>query len=111
MPPPVTNIFARTPAGGKSEEFVTLLKTPGLRLEQILSHGQPTAADHWYDQVQPEWVVLLQGTARLRFEGDGLLVLAGGDSILIPARSRHRVESCSHDACWLALHFSAGPPH
>jgi cupin 2 domain-containing protein len=110
MLPPVTNIFERTPAGGKREELITLLKTPGLRLEQILSHGQATAADHWYDQDQPEWVVLLEGTATLRFEGDGLLGLAAGDSILIPVRSRHRVESCSQDARWLALHFSAGTP-
>ena len=106
MLPPVTNIFGDTPAGGNREELITLLETPGLRLEQILSHGQATVADHWYDQEQPEWVVLLQGTAMLRFDGDGLLGLAAGDSILIPARSRHRVESCSQDARWLALHFS-----
>jgi cupin 2 domain-containing protein len=109
MLPTVANIFERFPAdGGESEQLVTLLKTSGLRLEKIFSHGHATATGFWYDQEQPEWVVLLKGTAKLRFEGDEVLELAAGDSILIPARSKHRVESCSQDALWLALHFHEG---
>lgn len=110
MLPPVENIFERVLGGEGREQLVTLLEAPGLRLEHILSHGQATAVDDWYDQLQPEWVVLLQGTAKLRFEGDGMLELTSGDSILIPAHARHRVESCSQDARWLALHFQVGVP-
>jgi len=106
MLPPVSNIFERAPSGEGREELITLLETPGFRLEHIFSNGHATAMDHWYDQQQPEWVALLEGTARLRFEGDGMLELKAGDSILIPARSKHRVESCSREARWLALHFN-----
>ena len=89
---------------------MTLLETPYLKLEHILSHGEPTAVNYWYDQQQPEWVVLLRGKAKLKFEGDEMLELTAGDFILIPARSKHRVESCSYDALWMALHFHAGVP-
>ena len=35
------------------------------------------------------------------------LSLKAGDYLLIPARARHRVASCSQDALWLALHVKA----
>jgi len=34
------------------------------------------------------------------------VLLKSGDFLTIPARARHRVESVSSDAIWLALHFS-----
>lgn len=44
-----------------------MLEKPGLRIERIISTGQSSAPDFWYDQPEAEWVVLLSGAARLRF--------------------------------------------
>jgi cupin 2 domain-containing protein len=52
-----------------------------------------------------EWVLLARGEAVLRFENGEPIPLKAGDHLLIPARQKHRVESTSADALWLALHF------
>jgi cupin 2 domain-containing protein len=87
------------------EIISTLLQTPAFRLEQIHSHGQPTPPGDWYDQPEPEWVLLLRGQATLRFETGELVELQAGDFLLIPASVRHRVDACSDDTVWLALHY------
>jgi cupin 2 domain-containing protein len=85
-----------------------LLATSALRLERIVSDGHATPPGEWYDQERDEWVVLLQGGAGLRFEGeDRVLVMQPGDYVLIPAHRRHRVEwtEGAQKSIWLALHF------
>lgn len=109
-PSRISNIFTPPPAGDAGEQLTTLLETPDFRLEHIVSNGQATKTGWWYDQPGPEWVMLLRGTAKLRFEGEGPLDLNPGDALLIPAHSKHRVESCSPDALWLALHFRPHQP-
>jgi cupin 2 domain-containing protein len=104
MPPVVKNLL-ESPAG-VTETFQTLLDLPGTRLEQIVSNGEASAEGFWYDQKNPEWVLLVRGEAILRFDPGGDVPLKAGDFLLIPANTRHRVESVSADAVWLALHFS-----
>ena len=105
MPPVVKNLMESPP--GETETFRTLLDLPGIRLEQIVSNGQASAEGFWYDQKQTEWVMLVRGTAVLRFDPGGDVALKSGDFLLIPANTRHRVESVSIDAIWLAVHFQA----
>jgi len=105
MPPVVKNLMESPPA--ETETFQTLLDLPGIRLEQIVSNGQASAEGFWYDQKEPEWVMLVRGEAMLRFDPGGDTQLKTGDFLLIPANTRHRVESVSADAIWLALRFSA----
>jgi len=90
------------PAGG--EEIKTVFTAEGVRIEQIVSHGQPSPEGFWYDQPDAEWVVLLKGFATLSVEGEGNVELGAGDYVLIPAHVRHRVERVSVDALWLAVH-------
>ncbi|MCC5851006.1 MAG: cupin domain-containing protein [Verrucomicrobia bacterium] len=97
------NLFEHTQA--KGETFDTLLETDGLRLERIVSRGQPGGPNDWYDQDRPEWVALLQGEAVLAFDPGEPVTLRAGDTLLIPAHRPHRVASVSDDALWLALHF------
>jgi len=104
MPPAVKNLM-ESPAG-ETETFRTLLDLSGIRLEQIVSHGQASAEGFWYNQKEPEWVMLVRGEAVLRFDPSGDVTLKTGDFLLIAANTRHRVESVSTDAVWLALHFS-----
>ena len=101
------NLLAELPPERTQEVFETLLQAPGLRLERIVSRGQATPAGQWYDQPQAEWVLLLSGSAGLRFADEAeTRTLRPGDYVLIPAHARHRVEwtSSNPPAIWLALH-------
>lgn len=105
MLPEIRNIFAVTGVAQNAEQVNLLLRTPHLRLEQIVSYGTPSAENFWYDQDDTEWVLLAKGEAVLEFEGKKLVKLNAGDYLEIPAHEKHRVESCSDDAVWLALFF------
>ena len=98
--------FYAPPTG--PELFETLLSTPGLKVERILSRGHTTPDKEWYDQDQDEWVILLQGQATLLFDDDSTTDLGPGDYLLIPAHTRHRVIHTSTEppCVWLAIHFS-----
>jgi cupin 2 domain-containing protein len=104
--PELANLFADVP-NHLPEEVVQLLVTRSqVRFERIVSHGQSSPEGFWYDQPQHEFVVLLQGAARLRFE-DELLELTPGSCVDIPAHRRHRVEWTAPDQAtiWLAIHY------
>ena len=90
---PAENIFAEIPDNLKDELIEAILQTPGLRIERIVSHGQSSPEGFWYDQEDNEWVILITGSAKLRFEGqEDLLVLKPGDYIRIDRHQRHRLE-------------------
>jgi cupin 2 domain-containing protein len=104
----VANLFDPTPSGVTAEFLQVLLETGDFRLERIVSAGQATPPGEWYDQDAHEWVVLLSGSAGLRFEDEPEpRVLSPGDYLLIPAHRRHRVEWTDPEAptVWLALHY------
>ncbi|CAL1239086.1 cupin domain-containing protein [Candidatus Methylocalor cossyra] len=110
MVPSPVSLFANLPEALPEERCDTLLETPGFRLERILSRGHRTPAGEWYDQPLDEWVLLLQGQARLTIEGRAApLELSPGDAVHLPAHCRHRVDWTLPDCTtvWLALHFSA----
>jgi cupin 2 domain-containing protein len=101
------NLFAAIPERLAGEEISTLLTTPGLRIERIVSHGQASPPGFWYDQPQAEWVIVLAGRAELRFEDDDATMRMGpGDWLHIPPHRRHRVEwtDPTQATIWLAVH-------
>jgi cupin 2 domain-containing protein len=110
--PQVCNLLSALPTQLAAEQFDTLLRGKAFRLERIVSLGQASPPDFWFDQPQDEWVLLLQGSAGLSFAGEEqLIVLAAGDCLRIPAGQRHRVEWTdpqSHTV-WLALHYADAP--
>lgn len=102
------NLFAALPKNLPDELIENLVEQPGIRLERIVSTGHVTPEGEWYDQESDEWVVLLTGSAKLRFEApDETLSLSSGDYVMIDAHRRHRVEWTDPDepTVWLALHF------
>ncbi len=102
------NLFADLPARLAHEQVTTLVSTPAVRIERIVSCGQASAADFWYDQPQAEWVIVLAGAATVTFAGDAAVVrLAPGDYLHIPARHRHRVDwtDPAQATVWLAVHY------
>ncbi len=103
------NLFSDLPSELPNEYFETLAAGGQTRVERIVSLGHTTAEDFWYDQTEHEFVVVLRGAARLRFEGDDEPVeLRPGDYLTIPAHRRHRVDWTTSDepTVWLAVFFS-----
>jgi cupin 2 domain-containing protein len=100
------NLVAPIPDGSADEFVETLLDSPNLRIERIVSQGHASPPGFWYDQEQNEFVAVLAGAARLQFE-DELVELKAGDSINIPAHRRHRVEWTTSDGptVWLAVYY------
>src|ERR1700746_466073 len=103
------NLFADVTAASAGEEaFCEIISRPGLKIERIISQGQVSPTDFWYDQAWNEWVIVLKGSATLQFEGESTTRALGvGDHVFIPARKRHRVEWTEPQAptVWLAVHF------
>ena len=104
--PDLRNLLQPLPTRLDAEIFETVMAAPGLRVERILSQGQSSPPDVWYDQDEAEWVVVLQGRARLQFE-TGMVALAAGDALNIPAHVRHRVDWTDPDqvTVWLAVFY------
>ena len=101
------NLFEGFEARATQERFDALLTLPGLRIERIVSTGQAGAEGQWYDQPQTEWVVLLSGSAVLRFEDEAApRILRPGDWMTISPHRRHRVEAtdAATPSVWLAVH-------
>ena len=90
---------AAAPAGG--ERFTTLAELHGVTIEQILSGElveQPS-----FDQAHDEWVLVVDGGAQLRVDGD-LVELEAGDWLLLPAGCPHTVLETRPGTSWIAVH-------
>lgn len=95
------NVREGIPESLPEELTQTLVTRPNTRIERILSRGQASPPDFWYDQAQHEFVLLVSGRAILEFEtsrGDiesgserRHVELGPGDWIQIDARVKHRV--------------------
>jgi len=102
------NLLRDLPDAGASEITDALVARPGLRIERIVSFGQASPEGFWYDQDEAEWVVLLAGAARLRFEDETQArALGPGDWVEIAAHRRHRVEwtEPGQPTIWLAVFY------
>lgn len=105
------NLFEGLAVPAAGEVFEDLLVLPGaggagagrVRIERIRSSAAPEPV--LYDQSQDEWVLLLQGRARLWVAGTETM-LGPGDYLFIPAHTPHRVlETSETPPClWLAVH-------
>ena len=103
------NLLKNIPAELPNELLETLVSSADLQIERIVSKGHASPPDFWYDQPRHEWVLLVEGAARLEFE-DGCVDMKRGDYISIPAHVRHRVASTDPalTTVWLAIHHG-GP--
>ncbi len=99
--------------GEKTEEIMEIMVEKGrlgdksaIKIERILSYGQATPADYYYDQGWDEWVAIIQGEAILSYDDGRGVDLRAGDSLLIKRGERHRVDYTSEDCIWIAVHYS-----
>lgn len=106
----VRNILADIPEFLPDEAFEAISGAGegAVRVERILSDAHASPPGYWYDQDRSEWVMVVQGSAGLLFEGeDGAVVLRAGDYVDIPAHKKHRVEWTDPDVktVWLAVYY------
>jgi cupin 2 domain-containing protein len=104
----IRNLFDDLPKATGQEALLDLLKRPGVRIERIVSTGQASPPGFWYDQAHCEWVAVLAGEAKLRFEDEpAARTLRPGNFVDIPAHRRHRVDWThpTEPTVWLAVHY------
>jgi len=100
------NLLRELPDATLGEIVDAVVARPGVRIERIVSQGQVSPADFWYDQAEAEWVLLLSGAARLRFADEAEpRRLEAGDWLDIAPHRRHRVEwtDPAQPTVWLAV--------
>ncbi|USD39792.1 cupin domain-containing protein [Ferrimonas sp. SCSIO 43195] len=102
------NLLTNLPQNLTNELFETLVDSKSVKIERILSKGQHTPADEWYDQDEHEWVMVVAGAARIVFEDGNEVVMGPGDHLLLPAHRRHRVSWTDPEqtTVWLAVHWT-----
>jgi cupin 2 domain-containing protein len=106
---PVRDLFADIGESLRNELVETILQTYGFRIERIVSRGHSSPEDFWYDQEEHEWVILLKGSAVLRFEDQyESITMNPGNYIKIGKHQKHRVEwtDPEQDTIWLAVYYS-----
>jgi cupin 2 domain-containing protein len=98
------NIYELPPLPLSDEPTEVLAKAGNVRVERIVSAGQ---VSQWYDQAETEFVVLLQGSAIIEYEGGEPVSLEEGATLLIEAHKRHRVSFTSSDppCVWLCVFY------
>ena len=102
------NLLTGVPADLPQELFETLAHSDAVHIERIVSKGHASPAEGWYDQQRNEWVLLLQGAARIAFADGDDVTLKPGDWLRIPARCKHRVAwtDPEQESVWLAVHYA-----
>lgn len=102
----IKNLFDDLPQHLPKEFVQTLIQAADVRIERIISHGHASPEGFWYDQGQHEWVIVLKGAAKLRFE-DGMIEMKPGDFVNIPAFKKHRVDWTTPDepTVWLGVRY------
>ena len=100
------NIFDIPNLPSTEELTEILVQSKNARIERIISTGQVSPSGFWYDQEENEFVMLLQGEAVIEYE-NGSIKLKAGDTLIIPAHQKHRVDFTSIEpACiWLCVFY------
>jgi len=101
------NLLTPVSDHGADEISEWILEKGGVRIERIISHGHTSPANGWYDQDEDEWVLVLQGSGKVRFEDDGEYLLDAGDHLYISAHRKHQVTWTDPETAtiWLAIFF------
>jgi len=89
-----------TPKSG--ETFTTLLAHKNIKINRIISSDHLDETE--YLQEEDEWLVLLEGEATLLLDQTER-TLTKGDTLFIPAKTRHRVLHTQNGTIWLTVHI------
>lgn len=100
------NIFEQIIVNKSEEQFFEIFKNETIKIEKIVSTGQKSPENFWYEQEKSEYILLLDGNAILEFE-DKEIELEKGDCLNIKAFQKHRVKFTSIDepTIWFAVFY------
>ena len=100
------NIFEQIIVDKNEERFFEIFKNEKIKIEKIVSNGQISPENFWYEQEQNEFVLVLEGYAILEFENREV-ELKKGDCLNIKAMEKHRVKFTSLDepTVWFAVFY------
>ena len=100
------NIFDKIIVDKEEENFFEIFKNETIKIEKIVSNGQISPENLWYEQEKSEFILLLEGFAILEFENREV-ELKKGDCINIKAKQKHRVKFTSLDepTIWFAVFY------
>lgn len=100
------NIFDEIPIDKEDEKFFEIFKNDVIKIEKIVSNGQKSPENFWYEQEKSEYILLLEGFAILEFD-DYEVELKKGDCLNIPSEQKHRVKFTSLDepTIWFAVFY------
>lgn len=100
------NFFDKVTIDKENEIFLEIFKNDNIKIEKIVSNGQSSPENFWYEQKESEFVMILEGNAILEFE-DKDVELKKGESVNIPAFVKHRVKYTSkkEPTIWLAVFY------
>lgn len=85
------------------EEFCSeLIHSKEVRIERIVSTGQTS---DWYDQEEAEYVILVQGAAKICYEDGREETLQAGDMCFLLAHKKHKVcyTSTEPPCIWICI--------
>lgn len=100
------NLFEEIIIDKSEEKFFEIFKNETIKIEKIVSNGQTSPQNFWYEQEQREFILLLEGFAILEFENREV-ELKKGDCLNIEAYEKHRVKFTSLDesTIWFAVFY------
>jgi len=100
------NIFEEIIIDKNEEKFFEIFKNETIKIEKIVSNGQTSPQNFWYEQEENEFVLVLEGFAILQFE-DKEIELKKGDCLNIKAKQKHRVKftSLTEPTIWFAVFY------
>ena len=100
------NIFEEIIVDKSEEKFFEIFKNEKIKIEKIVSNGQCSPDNFWYEQEENEFVLLLEGFAIVEFE-DSEMELKKGDCLNIKAMQKHRVKftSQTEPTIWFAVFY------
>lgn len=103
----IENIFNNSALNSTTEVFEDLVKDKNVRIERIVSPINCELSGEWYDQMENEWITVVQGFGAIAFEDARIVKLGPGDHLLIKAHEKHRVIKTStlEATIWLAVFF------
>jgi cupin 2 domain-containing protein len=97
------NIFQNIAKYSQEEIFDIIIKNKKIKIERIISFGQITPIDYWYDQSEDEFVLIIEGNAKIEYIDRTIYELKKGDYLYIKAHTKHRVIFTANPTIWLAV--------
>src|SRR5471032_3230007 len=94
---------APSSAPDEGERVTRLVELPTVTVEQILSGTLPGPVS--FEQAHDEWVLVIEGRAKLLVDGTEL-ELHAGEWLLLPAGCPHTLLETEPGTNWLAVHLA-----